>query len=48
MIGIVVVSHSPSLAEAAVELAREMVHGEGPVVEIAAGAEVHQDQDAVR
>jgi phosphoenolpyruvate---glycerone phosphotransferase subunit DhaM len=38
VIGIVVVSHSPSLAEAAVELAREMVHGEGPVVEIAAGA----------
>jgi phosphotransferase system HPr (HPr) family protein len=38
MIGIVVVSHSPALATAAVELAREMVHGEGPVVEIAAGA----------
>jgi len=38
VIGIVVVSHSPALATAAVELAREMVHGEGPVVEIAAGA----------
>jgi phosphotransferase system HPr (HPr) family protein len=38
VIGIVVVSHSPALAAAAVELAREMVHGEGPVVEIAAGA----------
>jgi len=33
-----VVSHSPALAVAAVELAREMVHGDGPVVEIAAGA----------
>jgi phosphoenolpyruvate---glycerone phosphotransferase subunit DhaM len=38
VIGIVVVSHSPALATAAVELAREMVHGEGPLVEIAAGA----------
>jgi phosphoenolpyruvate---glycerone phosphotransferase subunit DhaM len=38
VIGIVVVSHSPALATAAVELAREMVHGAGPVVEIAAGA----------
>ena len=32
------VSHSPALAVAAVGLAREMVHGDGPVVEIAAGA----------
>jgi phosphoenolpyruvate---glycerone phosphotransferase subunit DhaM len=38
VIGIVVVSHSPALATAAVELAREMVHAHGPVVEIAAGA----------
>jgi phosphotransferase system HPr (HPr) family protein len=38
VIGIVVVSHSPALAAAAVELADEMVHGAGPVVEIAAGA----------
>lgn len=38
MIGIVVVSHSAALAEAAVALADEMVHGEGPVVAVAAGA----------
>jgi len=38
MIGIVVVSHSVALAEAAIELADEMVHGEGPVVAVAAGA----------
>lgn len=38
MIGIVVVSHSPALAEAAVDLAHQMVSGPGPVVEIAAGA----------
>jgi dihydroxyacetone kinase phosphotransfer subunit len=38
MIGIVVVSHSSALAEAAVALADEMVHGEGPVVAVAAGA----------
>jgi phosphotransferase system HPr (HPr) family protein len=38
VIGIVVVSHSPALATAAVELAREMVHGAGPLVEVAAGA----------
>jgi phosphoenolpyruvate---glycerone phosphotransferase subunit DhaM len=37
VIGIVVVSHSPSLAAAAVELAREMVRGRGPAVEVAAG-----------
>ena len=37
MIGIVVVSHSPALAEAAVALADEMVHGAGPVVAVAAG-----------
>src|SRR5215210_3765595 len=38
MIGIVVVSHSLALAEAAVALADEMVHGNGPVVAVAAGA----------
>ena len=38
MIGIVVVSHSLALAEAAVALADEMVHGDGPVVAVAAGA----------
>ena len=38
MIGIVVVSHSPGLAEAAVELALEMVSGAPPAIVIAAGA----------
>jgi dihydroxyacetone kinase phosphotransfer subunit len=38
VIGIVVVSHSLALAEAAVALADEMVHGDGPVVAVAAGA----------
>ena len=38
MIGIVVISHSPALADAAVALADEMVHGHGPVVAVAAGA----------
>jgi phosphocarrier protein FPr len=37
MIGIVVVSHSRRLAEAAVELALQMVHGTRPPIEIAAG-----------
>lgn len=37
MIGIVVVSHSPRLAEAAVELALEMVTGVAPAIAIAAG-----------
>ena len=36
-VGIVVVSHSRALAEAAVELAMQMVHGEAPAVAIAAG-----------
>lgn len=36
-VGIVVVSHSRALAEAAVELAMQMVHGEPPPVAIAAG-----------
>ncbi|TFC86163.1 phosphoenolpyruvate--protein phosphotransferase [Cryobacterium sinapicolor] len=38
MIGIVVVSHSPKLARAAVELALEMVGVAGPAIAIAAGA----------
>ena len=37
MIGIVVVSHSRRLAEAAVELACQMVQGTQPAIEIAAG-----------
>ena len=37
MIGIVVVSHSRQLARAAVALATEMVHGDGPAIAIAAG-----------
>jgi dihydroxyacetone kinase phosphotransfer subunit len=38
LIGLVVVSHSPALARAAVDLALEMVPGEKPRIEIAAGA----------
>src|SRR5687767_12478583 len=37
MVGIVVVSHSRRLAEAALALAMEMVHGQAPPVAIAAG-----------
>ena len=37
MVGIVVVSHSPDLARAAVNLALQMVHGSAPRIEIAAG-----------
>jgi multiphosphoryl transfer protein len=37
MVGIVVVSHSPDLARAAVSLALQMVHGPAPQIEIAAG-----------
>ncbi|GAY10491.1 phosphoenolpyruvate--protein phosphotransferase [Pseudonocardia sp. N23] len=37
LVGIVVVSHSRALAEAAVALAREMVHDGGPPIEVAAG-----------
>jgi dihydroxyacetone kinase phosphotransfer subunit len=37
VIGIVLVSHSPKLAEAALELAREMVPGDEPRVALAAG-----------
>ncbi len=38
MIGIVVVSHSPRLAQAAVDFALEMVRGSKPAIAIAAGA----------
>ena len=48
MIGIVVVSHSAALAEAAVALADEMVHGSGPVVAVAAGAAGGFGTDATR
>ena len=37
MVGIVVVSHSPDLAQAAVALALQMVRGPAPRIEIAAG-----------
>jgi phosphotransferase system enzyme I (PtsI) len=37
MVGIVVVSHSPALARAAVNLALQMVQGSAPRIEIAAG-----------
>ncbi|QXT62349.1 PTS-dependent dihydroxyacetone kinase phosphotransferase subunit DhaM [Tessaracoccus palaemonis] len=36
-VGIVVVSHSHALAEAAVELAMQMVHGDAPPIALAAG-----------
>lgn len=39
MTGIVVVSHSRPLAEAAVDLARQMVRDGGPRIEIAAGVQ---------
>ena len=39
MVGIVVVSHSPDLARAAVNLALQMVHGPVPQIEIAAGTQ---------
>ncbi|CUR54950.1 conserved hypothetical protein [metagenome] len=38
MIGIVLVSHSPALARAAVELAAQMIPTGGPTIEVAAGA----------
>ena len=46
MIGLVIVSHSPRLAEAAVELALEMVHGEAPPMRIAAGVDGRVGTDA--
>jgi dihydroxyacetone kinase DhaKLM complex PTS-EIIA-like component DhaM len=39
MVGIVVVSHSRRLADAAVELALQMVRGTPPPIEVAAGLE---------
>lgn len=47
MIGIVVVSHSPALAAAAVDLARQMVSGAGPAIEVAAGADGRLGTDAM-
>jgi phosphoenolpyruvate-protein phosphotransferase/dihydroxyacetone kinase phosphotransfer subunit len=41
VVGIVVVSHSRRLAEAAVELALQMVRGTAPPIEIAAGLDNH-------
>ena len=41
MVGIVVVSHSRRLAEAAVELALQMVRGTPPPIEVAAGLDGH-------
>ncbi|GAA4380233.1 HPr family phosphocarrier protein [Agromyces bauzanensis] len=46
MIGLVIVSHSPRLAEAAVELALQMVHGSVPPTRIAAGVEGRFGTDA--
>jgi len=46
MIGLVIVSHSSRLAEAAVELAMQMVHGDVPPIRIAAGVEGHFGTDA--
>ena len=46
MIGLVIVSHSRRLAEAAVELALEMVHGEIPPIRIAAGVDDRFGTDA--
>jgi phosphoenolpyruvate---glycerone phosphotransferase subunit DhaM len=46
MIGLVIVSHSPRLAEAAVDLAMQMVHGSVPPIRIAAGVEGRFGTDA--
>jgi phosphoenolpyruvate---glycerone phosphotransferase subunit DhaM len=46
MIGLVIVSHSPRLAEAAVDLALQMVHGRVPPIRIAAGVEGRFGTDA--
>lgn len=48
MVGLVVVSHSRALAEAAVSLATEMVRGTRPPIAIAAGAGNAFGTDAVR
>ncbi|KIC59458.1 HPr family phosphocarrier protein [Microbacterium hominis] len=39
MIGFVIVSHSEALAQAAVDLGMQMIHGEAPAVRIASGAD---------
>ncbi|HZY06129.1 MAG TPA: hypothetical protein VFE69_00215, partial [Ilumatobacteraceae bacterium] len=41
MVGIVIVSHSRRLADAAVELALQMVRGTPPPIEVAAGLDGH-------
>jgi len=46
MIGLVIVSHSPRLAEAAVELGLKMVHGSPPPIRIAAGVDGRFGTDA--
>ena len=46
MIGLVIVSHSPRLAEAAVDLALQMVHGGVPQIRIAAGVDGRFGTDA--
>ena len=46
MIGIVVVSHSRALADAAVELATQMTSTDGPTVSVAAGADGGLGTDA--
>jgi dihydroxyacetone kinase DhaKLM complex PTS-EIIA-like component DhaM len=46
VIGIVVVSHSPRLADAAVELARQMVQGDGPPMVVVAGVDGRFGTDA--
>jgi dihydroxyacetone kinase phosphotransfer subunit len=49
MVGIVVVSHDPDLARAAVKLSLQMVHGPAPRIEIAAGtSDGHFGTDAAR
>lgn len=47
MVGIVVVSHSEPLAQAAVELALQMVGSDPPPIEVAAGSEGGLGTDAV-
>lgn len=46
MIGFVIVSHSATLANAAVDLAMQMIHGEPPPVRIASGADSGFGTDA--
>ncbi|OJU46105.1 MAG: phosphocarrier, HPr family protein [Microbacterium sp. 69-7] len=46
MIGFVIVSHSEALAQAAVDLGMQMIHGEAPAVRIASGADGSFGTDA--